>query len=311
MIQEDAMKKGINLTAQGKQYPYDAKVRVKERFLKECPGAGTDISKDNWNRTLCVARGGIATKLKDSNKAGTGDVISTDYKNTKKAVTKGMNGKGFVETFTDGEDGAKRCCEKFQKSAPHVELYAEARGLGFDKFEAYEVLDDVMPAEEAMKRAVEVCGQDEDLSKLESTDAATLVRELADYKIHEESMEDDADKEDKRNCIRIFQSQTCDMKCKLFMAAKCIQKDIAVIEERIDKELEADYTALIIPVSILGVFCILFMFITYIICSSPHVSVYLSFLKAIQNSCAKAHLKSFVVIHSIMKTFTTQVEPLE
>lgn len=258
IIQDDAKKNGINLTEQGKQYPGDAKERVKARFLKECPGAGMDISRNNWQNTLSVARGGVVVQER-SNTSRAGAICAT-YKNTKFAITKGKDGNGFVKTFKDGVDGAKRCCEKFHKSAARVGLYVEALGLGFNKSEAYEVLDDVMPAEEAMKRALEICGQDEDLSKLESTDAATLVRELADYKFHEESMEDDADEEDKENCITIFQSQTCDIKCKLFMAAKCIQTDIAFTEKRIDKEWETDYTALIIPVSALGV-CSIYLYI--------------------------------------------------
>lgn len=245
MIQDDANANGINLTEPGKLYPCDAKERVTASFLEKYPTAGTGISKANWKRTLCVARGGaIVAPKANSGEAGT---ISTDYKNTKQAITNGRDGEGFVKTFTDGEDGAKRCCEKFHKSAARVELYVEACGLGFTKLEAFEVLNDVMPAEEAMKRAVEVCGQDEDLSKLKSTDAATLVRELAAYEIDEKSMEDDADETDKENCITIFQSQACDIECKLFMAAKCIQKDIAFTEKRIDREFDTDYTALIIP----------------------------------------------------------------
>lgn len=247
MIQEDAEAKGINLTEKGKKYPRDAKIRVTASFLAKYPAAGTDISSNNWERTLSVARGGVSVNKEK------GGAVTTTYKATKKAVTNGKNGKGLVETFTDGEDGATRCCEKFHKSAPRVALYAEALGLGFTKSEAYEVLDDVMPAEEAMELALEVCGQDEDLSKLESTDAATLVRELAEYEIDDESMEDDADETDKENCITIFQSQACDIKCKLFMAHKCIQKGIAFTEKRIDKEWGKDYTALIIPVSILVV----------------------------------------------------------
>ena len=239
--------------------------------------------------------------------SGEAGAISTDYKQTKLAITNGKDGKGFAETFTDGEDGAKRCCEKFQESAARVELYVEAVSLGFNKSEAYNVLDDVMPAEEAMELALDILGQDEDLSQLESKDAATLVRELADYEINEESMEDDADETDKENCITIFQSQACDIKCKLFVAYRCLQKGIAFTEERIDREFGTDYTALIIPVSI-RVVCSIFYIWYHIHHISPHV---FRFLNVILNSCAKAHLWSTVVIHWITRTPITQEVTLQ
>jgi len=292
MIQEDAKKNRINLTEQGKLYPSDAKERVKARFLKECPAAGTDITYNNWKISLSVARGGVSIY---------GGAITTTYKNTNFALFKGKDGKGIVQTFQDGAAGAKRCCEKFQESAAHVAAYAEALSLGFNKLEAYNVLDDVMSAETAMEVALDVCEQIGDLSDLESKDAATLVRELKEEEFDEELI-DNADEEDRGNFVRILQSQACSVKCKLFMAWQCIKKGIAFTEERVNKELEEgnqDYTALILAVSIVCSCNVL----NHIHSSLSSALFTLRCLQVIQSSCAKANLRIPAGIHWIMRMF--------